>query len=205
VTRILRILKKSLPENIKKGYLDFDNPYELFVGVILSAQSTDKKVNQLRPRFIAHYPDFRALARADLHELQKTIFEVGFYRVKSAYLLQSAMLIVEKFGGKLPDTMEELTTLPGIGRKSAGVILARIYSVPAIIVDTHFLRVNKRLGIGDGKDPKKLEELVAKCLPKKDWIDYSMYINAHGRLYCKAKKPDCRNCPLGDICPGSIG
>jgi len=181
--------------------LDYRNPYELFVAVSLSAQTTDVAVNRITPELFKRYPNSRELASADVRELEEIIHPLGFFRQKARNLILGAKRIVEEYGGELPREMERLTSLSGIGRKSANVIRSHLWELPGIIVDTHFGRVCRRLGLTEEKDPVKIERTIGKVVPKKLHIDFSMRINFHGRKYCMSRKPDCDGCPLGDICP----
>ncbi len=184
--------------------LNYRTPFELLVGVILSAQTTDEQVNSVLPRLFERYPDAHALAGADIHEVEQIIRSVGFFRQKAKSIVDTATLLVAEHGGAVPDSMETLTRLRGVGRKSAGVILLHVYDVPAIIVDTHFSRLVQRLGFSGARDPGKLERDVAAVLPREYWNSASMRLNYHGRRFCFARKPACRECVLSDICPAAF-
>lgn len=181
--------------------LNYRNPYELFVAVSLSAQTTDVAVNRVTPGLFRLYPSAGELASADIRELEEIIHPLGFFRQKAGNLVRGAKRIVEEYEGELPRGMESLTSLPGIGRKSANVIRSHIWGLPGIIVDTHFGRVCRRLGLTEETDPVKVERAIEAIVPEKRHIDFSMTVNFHGRRYCMSRKPNCDDCPLGDICP----
>jgi endonuclease-3 len=183
--------------------LTYSNPFELLIGVILSAQTTDNAVNAVLPTLFARYPDPRSLADASPAEVEEIIHPLGFFRSKTKHITGAARAIVEEHGGDVPSTMDDLVRLPGVGRKSAGVILLHVYDAPAIIVDTHFGRVVRRLGFSSQDDPRRLERDVAEILPHERWNDASMRLNYHGRAYCYARKPKCPSCPVRDLCPSA--
>jgi endonuclease-3 len=196
---VLERLAVEYPET--PSLLAYRAPFELLIGVILSAQTTDEAVNATLPRLFGRYPDAVALAAADPADVEEIIHSLGFFRQKTKSIIGTARALVERHGGEVPDTMDDLVTLPGVGRKSAGVILLHIFDRPAIIVDTHFGRVTRRLGFSSVKDPVRLERDVAERLPPDLWNAASMRLNYHGRRYCFALKPDCDRCPVGDLCP----
>ncbi len=179
----------------------YRNPYQLFVAVLLSAQSTDKKVNEITPRFFARFPDFFTLAKARPEDLYPYIREIGLYRNKAKNLVASAKKILEEFDGKLPDRLEDLITLPGVGRKSANVLLANLFGKDTITVDTHVGRLSRRLGFTEETDPTKVEFELMEVWPKGSWTDMSHCLILHGRRVCKARRPDCQRCTLASICP----
>ena len=184
-----------------KSMLDFNSPFELLVAVSLSAQTTDVAVNRTTPGLFARWPDAESLAEAEPVELEAVIYSLGFFRQKARNLIGAARLIRQCFGGKVPRAMEDLTSLPGVGRKSANVIRAHIWNLPGIIVDTHFGRVSRRLGLTLEKSPDAVEvDLGARVVPKEQ-IFFSMAVNKHGRVYCMARRPDCSHCPLSEVCP----
>ncbi len=180
--------------------LNYRSPFELLIAVILSAQTTDDAVNATLPTLFGRFPDAALLAAADSEEVEEIIHSLGFYRQKARSIIGTARALVADHGGLVPDTMDALVKLPGVGRKSAGVVLLHIYDTPAIIVDTHFGRVVRRLGFSAEKDPVKLERDVAAVLPSEHWNDASMRLNYHGRRYCFARKPNCEGCPVADLC-----
>ncbi len=199
---ILERLTELYPET--PSMLSYSTPFELLIGVILSAQTTDDQVNAILPALFARYPDPHALAAADVAEVETIIHSVGFFRQKAKSIVATAEMLVERHGGEVPDTMEDLTGLRGVGRKSAGVILLHIYDLPALIVDTHFSRLVQRLGFSSAKDPLRLERDVAAVLPREHWNSASMRLNYHGRRVCFARKPACDQCVLSDLCPSAF-
>jgi len=200
---ILNRLTVEYPET--PSMLHYTTPFELLIGVILSAQTTDEQVNAILPDLFGRYPDAKALSVARHEEVESIIHSVGFFRQKTKSIIATARTLVADHGGEVPRTMEELVKLKGVGRKSAGVILLHIYDRPAIIVDTHFGRVVRRLGFSDTKDPVRLEGDVAAVLPEPFWNSASMRLNYHGRRYCHARKPDCGICPVQALCPSGGG
>lgn len=183
--------------------LEYRSPFELLIAVILSAQTTDDAVNATLPALFSQFPDARSLAEASPAEVETIIHSLGFYRQKTRSIIGSAQALVTDHDGSVPSSMDALVQLPGVGRKSAGVVLLHIYDIPAIIVDTHFGRVVRRLGFSSEKDPVKLERDVAAILPREYWNHASMRLNYHGRRYCFARKPDCGGCPIAHLCPSS--
>lgn len=198
-TVILDRLQDVYPET--PSLLHYERPFELLIGVILSAQTTDEAVNATLPHLFARFPQPADLAHANPLEVEEIIHSLGFFRQKTRSIIGAARVLAETFGGVLPATIDELVTLPGVGRKSAGVILLHIYNKPAIIVDTHFGRVVRRLGFSMHKDPVRLERDVAEILPTELWNSASMRLNYHGRRFCFARKPACSTCPVAAWCP----
>lgn len=181
--------------------LDFGTPLELAVATILSAQCTDKKVNEVTPALFARYRDAADYAAADRAELEELIRPTGFYRNKSSALIGLGAALVERFDGELPGRLELLVVLPGIGRKTANVILGNAFGVPGITVDTHFGRLVRRFGWTALEDPVKVEHEIAELVPKRDWTMLSHWVIFHGRRMCHAKRPACGVCPLAVDCP----
>ncbi len=198
----LAILLPKYP--ILKPLLNYINPWQLLVGTVLAAQCTDKRVNEITPALFARWPGPAELAEAEQTELEAVIFSAGFYRNKAKNLIGAAREVSQKHRGEVPKTMEELTALPGLGRKSAGVLLSSCFDVPAIVVDTHFGRVTRRLGFTEEKDPVRLEYSIASWLPSEHWNSFSLVLNFHGRDICHSRKPNCCACPLAGICPSNI-
>ena len=176
--------------------LTHKNPYELFVAVVLSAQCTDKKVNLVTPALFAQYPTVNALSKAKQEDVEALIRTLGLFRAKSANIIASAKKIVEKFNGKLPKTMESLISLPGVGRKTANVILGNAFGVPGFPVDTHVIRLMNRMGIVKTTTPEKIEAIVNANVESQYWTEFSHLLITHGRQGCNARKPDCENCDL---------
>lgn len=199
---ILDELAREYPET--PSLLEHRSPFELLIGVILSAQTTDGQVNAVLPELFRVYPGPQELAGAESARVEQIIRSVGFFRRKTMSIIGAARHIVENHNGSVPDSIEALTKIPGVGRKSAGVILLHVYNVPAIIVDTHFGRVVRRLGFSSQMDPAKLEEDVADVLSPEYWNSASMRLNYHGRRYCFARKPACPACPVAHLCPSAI-
>lgn len=198
---ILKIFKKEYPD--PKCHLDFKNPFELLIGCILSAQCTDKRVNQITPNLFAKYKNPAGFSVAKQKELEKDIHSAGFFRNKAKSIIGCAKGLQKDFGGKVPKTMDELTTLCGVGRKTANVILANAYEIPGIIVDTHIKRLSTRLGLTSHKDPTKIEFDLMEIVPKKKWAYFSNALGDHGRTVCSSQKPKCGICKLNHLCPAA--
>jgi endonuclease-3 len=179
------------------------NDFELLVAVILSAQCTDEMVNRVTPDLFRRYPTPESMARAPLRQIEKLIHRVGLFHAKALSLKKCSRRLVESHAGELPATMEELTALAGVGRKTANVILGHAFGIPGIIVDTHCKRVSRRLGLTRHEDPNKIEQDLMKLLPPEEWTGFSHRLILHGRRTCHARKPDCLNCPLNDLCPSA--
>jgi endonuclease-3 len=181
--------------------LDFGNPLELAVATILSAQTTDKRVNETTPALFDRYRSAADYAAADRSELEELIRPTGFYRNKAAALIGFGAALVERFGGEVPARLTDLITLPGIGRKTANVILGNAFGVPGITVDTHFGRLVRRWGWTDHEDPVKVEEAIGQLIPKRDWTMLSHRVIFHGRRVCHSRRPACGVCPVAGDCP----
>jgi len=181
--------------------LDFDNAFELLVVTVLSAQTTDRRVNAVRPTLFAAYPDPAAMAAADRSALEAIIGPLGFFRAKTESLLKLSAALVEHFDGQVPARLDDLVTLPGVGRKTANVVLGNAFDVPGITVDTHFGRLVRRFGWTEETDPVKVEHAIAELFPKADWTMLSHHLIWHGRRRCHAKKPACGACPVARWCP----
>lgn len=199
----MRILKKTYPN--AHIVLKFSNPWELLVAVILSAQCTDKKVNEITERLFKKYRALDDYIKADPKEFERDIHAAGFYRAKTKSILTTAKLVKERFGGKIPRTMEEILTLRGVARKTANVVLGNAYGVvDGIAVDTHVRRLAARLGLTRLHDPVKIEQDLMAVLPQKDWFATTYLFIDHGRAICTAKDPRCDLCPLAKICPSAF-
>lgn len=183
--------------------LDFESDFQLLTSVILSAQTTDVAVNKCTPGLFKRFPDAKALAEADIEDIKVLIKQTGFFNAKANNIQKCAQALVSKFGGKVPGTLEELTTLPGVGRKTANVVLGVAFDVPGWTVDTHVQRLTARLGFTKETDPYKIELDLQKLFPEKDWTKYSITLIWHGRRLCYARNPDCANCPINNLCPSS--
>jgi len=201
-------LAKAVIARLKKEYphsriaLEFKNPLQLLIATILAAQCTDERVNQVTRTLFRRYRSTAGFARASLDELMEIVRPTGFYRNKAKNIQAACRAIVEGHGGKVPRTMEELTRLPGVARKTANIVLGDGFGVSeGIAVDTHVLRLSRRLGLTSQKDPVKVEQDLMTCVPRSEWIDFPHLLADHGRAVCKARKPLCGSCVLADLCP----
>jgi endonuclease-3 len=199
---VYRILSKTYPEI--RCELDFKNPLELIVATVLSAQCTDKRVNTITPALFKKYKTAKAYAGADIHQLEELVFQTGFYRAKARHIKGIGIKLLEDFNGEVPSTLEELITLPGVGRKTANVVLGHAFDIPGITVDTHFGRLSRRFGWTKEMDPVKVERIVGELIPQKEWTNLSQRMIWHGRRICHSRKPACGACPVAKICP-SVG
>ncbi len=197
--KIDRVLAQTYPD--ARCELDFGTPFQLLVATVLSAQTTDKRVNQVTPALFAAYPDPAALASADREAVERLIQPTGFFRAKTESLLKLSQALVERYDGQVPGRLEELVTLPGVGRKTANVVLGNGFGVPGITVDTHFGRLARRFGWTQETDPVKLEHEVGALFPKRDWTMLSHHLIWHGRRICHARNPACGACPVARWCP----
>jgi endonuclease-3 len=199
---VYRILSKTYPEI--RCELDFKNPLELIVATVLSAQCTDKRVNTITPALFKKYKTAKAYAGADIHQLEELVFQTGFYRAKARHIKGIGIRLLEEFNGEVPSTLEELITLPGVGRKTANVVLGHAFDIPGITVDTHFGRLSRRFGWTKEMDPVKVERIVGELIPQKEWTNLSQRMIWHGRRICHSRKPACGACPVAKMCP-SVG
>jgi endonuclease-3 len=197
--KINRVLAETYPD--AKTELDFDNAFELLVVTVLSAQTTDKRVNAVRPALFAAYPDAAAMAGAERDKLEQIIQPTGFFRAKTESLLRLSQALVERYGGQVPGRLEDLVTLPGVGRKTANVVLGNAFGVPGITVDTHFGRLCRRFGWTAETDPVKVEHEIGALFPKNDWTMLSHHLIWHGRRVCHARSPACGACTVAQWCP----
>jgi endonuclease-3 len=198
--KIVSILKKTYPN--AQCALDFKSPLQLLIATILAAQCTDERVNQVTPELFKKYPSAGAFANADMEEIQQEIRSTGFFRQKAKSIVSTCSELEEKHGGKVPRDMDALVKLPGIGRKTANVVLGTAYGIPSgIVVDTHVKRLAYRMGLSDQKDPDKIEKDLMQVVPKPQWIDFAHRMTEHGRKVCVARKPLCEVCPLERVCP----
>lgn len=196
---IYRVLTKTYP-NVRCE-LDFKNPLQLLVATILSAQCTDKRVNQVTPALFKRYKTAKDFAGARIRELEDLIYQTGFYRAKARHIKGAAQMIVELYGGKVPADQSKLVALPGVGRKTANVVLGHAFDIPGITVDTHFGRLSRRFGWTTSKDPVKVEDEVGRLIPEKEWTNLSQRMIWHGRRICHSRKPACAVCPVAKLCP----
>ena len=194
-----RTLAQTYPQ--ARCELDFTSPLELLVATILSAQSTDRRVNAVTPAVFARYPDAAGYAAADRAELEELIHPTGFFRAKTESLLKLGAALVERFGGEVPGRLEQLVTLPGVGRKTANVVLGDAFGVPGITTDTHFIRLSRRFGWTTSEDPVVIEREVGELFQRRDWTPLSHHVIWHGRRRCHAIRPACGACPVARLCP----
>lgn len=183
-------------------YLDHVDAWQLLTATILSAQCTDARVNIVTKDLFRRYPTPEALGNAKLKDVERIIHSTGFYHAKAEHIIACSKVIAEQYQGEVPDDIELLTKLPGVGRKTANVILGNVYHKPSIVVDTHVKRISKKLGLTRSDDPVQVEKDLMKILPKEQWILWNIQIIAHGRSICPARNPHCEECFLRDICPG---
>ena len=200
-TEILQLLEKVY--TAAKPGLSYDSPFQLLIAVILSAQCTDTVVNKVTKRLFSELKTASDFTKIEQEELEERIKECGLYRNKAANILAACVMLLQKFNGKVPETREELMQLPGVGRKSANVVLSQAYKKPAMAVDTHVFRVSRRLGLAEGKTPDTVEKELTELIPETKWSEAHLWLILHGRSFCKARRPKCGNCPLRQVCPSS--
>ena len=196
---IYRQLSKSYP-NVRCE-LDYKNAFQLLVATVLSAQCTDKRVNQTTPALFKKYPNPQKMAKADLRDIQKLVKSTGFFRSKAKNIKGLSNIIAEQFDGNVPSSLEDLITLPGVGRKTANVVLGHAFGIPGITVDTHFGRLSRRFGWSKQDNPVKVEFEVGELIPEKEWTNLSQRMIWHGRRVCHSRKPACGACALAKLCP----
>ena len=201
VKKILSVLKKAYPD--AKTALDFKNPLELLIATILSAQCTDVRVNMVTSELFKKYKSAADWAKADIKQIESDIKSTGFYHNKAISVKGACTAITEHFGNEVPDVMEQLLKLPGVGRKTANVVLGNAFGKPAIACDTHVIRLSRRLGLSPNSDAVKLEFDLAEIVPERSWTLFSHLLILHGRKYCRARKPGCENCPISQYCPAA--
>jgi endonuclease-3 len=201
---------RAVVEGLRAAYpeitipLDHQTPFQLLAAIILSAQCTDARVNQATPALFARAPDAATMATADPAEIERLIYSTGFFRAKARSLIGMAQAVVDRFDGEIPDRMEDLLTLPGVGRKTANVILGQSFGIPGIAVDTHVLRVSRRLGLTESTDPVRVERDLAALWRRREWSDASMRLIYHGRQVCVARSPRCDQCIFATFCPSRV-
>ncbi len=199
VQLLLKRLDKAYPK--ATCALEHQTPFQLLISTILSAQCTDERVNQVTKTLFPKYPTPQDFAAADPHELEQDIRPTGFFRNKTKSILGASKMLLEKFAGEVPRTMEELLELPGVARKTANVVLGTAFGLATgVVVDTHVMRLSRRLDLSREDDPKTIEQDLMKIIPKKKWIEFSHQLIWHGRLVCQARKPKCVECPVEDLC-----
>ena len=197
--KINRVLAETYPE--AHCELDFQDAFQLLVSTVLSAQTTDKRVNMTTPTLFAKYPTPEDLATANPEDVAEILRPTGFFNAKTKSVIGLSAALVERFGGEVPRTLEEMVTLPGVGRKTGNVVLGNAYGTPGLTVDTHFGRLSRRFGFTTSDDPVKVEAEVGELIPKKDWVIFSHRLIWHGRRICHARKPACGVCPVAQLCP----
>jgi endonuclease-3 len=197
--KINRVLAETYPD--AHCELDFTSPFELLVATVLSAQTTDKRVNMTTPALFAKYPGADELAAANPKDVEEILKPTGFFRAKTKSVMGLAVALRDRFDGEVPARLEDLVTLPGVGRKTANVVLGNAFGIPGITVDTHFGRLSRRFGWTDSDEPVKVEHEVGSLIPKADWVLLSHRLIWHGRRICHARKPACGACPVADWCP----
>ena len=202
VGEVMKKLEVSIPD--PKMELTYRSPFELLVATVLSAQTTDRMVNRVTPALFGRYPDPKALAAANVSDLEEILRPTGFFHRKALHVRELAAALLLKFDGRVPDRMDDLVSLPGVGRKTASVVLAQAFHKPAIFVDTHVGRVCRRLGWTRSNDPEKIEQTLSELLPRDRWIDSASRLLLHGRYVCLAKTPLCGQCVLSEICPSAV-
>jgi len=197
--KIRKILKKSYPD--VRTQLVHDNPFQLLMATILSAQCTDRQVNQATPGLFHQFPTPEAIAKAPIKKIEKLIHSTGFYHNKALNLKRCCTMLVQEHEGKVPSTLEELVLLPGVGRKTANVVLGAAFGIPGMVVDTHVARISKRLGLTMNTNPEKIEYDLMEIIPKKEWNFFSLYLIYFGREICRARNPLCATCQMLKLCP----
>ena len=198
----LRLLKESYPD--AKPALHFSSPFELLVATMLSAQCTDKQVNKVTDVLFKKYNTAETFSQIDYETLEPFIHSCGFFRMKGHNILAMSRILTEKYGGEVPQTREELTALPGVGRKTANVVLSNAFGIPAIAVDTHVFRVSNRIGLAEANDVEKTEQQLMENIPEEDWSAAHHWLIYHGRLVCAAQKPKCEECTLREVCDFAV-
>ena len=199
---IIKCLEKTYP--VQRSLLLWETPWQLTAAVMLSARTTDAGVNKVTPLLFSRWPEPESMSRADLKEIEKIVHPLGFYRQKAKHLIDAAGKIISDFNGRVPESFNDLTSLPGIGRKSANVIRAHVWGLPAVIVDTHFSRVCRRLGLTESRNAEIIEDELKHIIPEKHQTHFSMAVNYHGRDICTSRNPDCSRCVVKDLCPSAV-
>lgn len=202
VDKIIQILNETYSTEYK-CYLDHENAWQLLIATMLSAQCTDQKVNIVTKELFKKYTSIEDFANADVNELERDIYSTGFYKNKARNIIACCKKLIYEFHSEVPRDIDELTSLDGVGRKTANVIRGNIYHEPSIVVDTHVKRISKKLGLVESDDPVKIEFELMAILPKEQWILYNIQIISHGRKICIARRPKCEACTLNRVCPSS--
>ncbi len=200
---VIAALKDAYPEAVCA--LNYTKPYELLIAARLSAQCTDVRVNQIAPELFSRYPSLEAFANADIAELEQVIHSCGFFRTKARDIVGACQMLLRDYDGQLPDTMDRLLKLPGVGRKTANLLLGDIFGRPAVVCDTHCIRLSNRIGLAQGQNPEKVEQQLRDILPPDESSDFCHRLVLHGRAVCTARKPDCARCTLAQYCKTASG
>ena len=199
VSHLIAALKEAYPDPMCA--LHYEHDYQLLIAVRLSAQCTDERVNQVTPALFERFPTLEAFAQAEVSEVEEYVHSCGFYRHKARDIVLASQMLLEQHGGKVPDTMEELLKLPGVGRKTANLLLGDLYQTPgSVVCDTHCIRISNKLGLAQGKEPEKVEKQLRAILPPEESSDFCHRIVLHGRAVCTARKPQCGKCTLAPWC-----
>lgn len=201
IEKIINLLLSAYPDS--KCSLEYENAFQLLVATILSAQCTDKRVNLVTRKLFKDYPDANAFDKITIKKLEKLIFSTGFYKNKAKSILKTAKIIKKDYNGMVPDLINDLVKLPGVGRKTANVVLGTYYNIPSIVVDTHVTRIINLLGFTNTKDAVKIEFTLQKIINNKYWVKFTHLIIDHGRKVCVANRPQCHDCCLSELCPSS--
>ncbi len=202
IAKIIKIFEKEYSN--AACTLEYEKPYELLIATQLAAQCTDARVNIVMAELVKKYNSIKAYANADINELMQDIHSTGFYRNKAKNIIGTAKMLISDFGGSVPDTMEDLLKLPGVGRKTANLILGDVYGKPAVVVDTHAGRLSRRIGLTKNTDPYKVELDLKKIIPDEYQSLFSHQLVFHGRKYCKAQRPNCTECPINELCEKNL-
>lgn len=202
INRLLELLDELYPA--QKCFLEYETPWQLLFATILSAQCTDARVNIITKELYKSYPTLEDFIRVPLKELEEAVKPAGFYHNKALHIKECAEVLVEKYNGEMPSSIDELTALPGVGRKTANVIRSHIFNEPSIVVDTHVKRISRLLGLTDTTDPVKAEFELMEVLPREHWIQLNLQLINHGRKICISGRPKCAECRLAEICPSNI-
>ncbi len=200
--KIIGILEKHYPNVTIQ--LNFHTPHQLLVATILSSQCTDERVNKVTAQLFKKYKFPEDYLKVPQEELENDIYSTGYYKAKAKHIREATKIIIEKFNGNVPDNMDDLLTLPGVGRKTANVILGHCFNVPGIVVDTHVLRLSNRLGFVTTKNAVKVEIILNNLVPKEKWVKFTHILISHGRKICTARNPKCQLCPIAELCPSAI-
>lgn len=200
--KIIGILEKYYPDVTIQ--LNFQTPHQLLVATILSSQCTDERVNQVTAKLFQKYKVPEDYLKVPISELENDIYSTGYYKAKAKHIREATKIILDKFNGNVPDNMDELLTLPGVGRKTANVILGHCFDTPGIVVDTHVLRLSNRLGFVNTKNAEKVEFILNELVPKEKWVKFTHLLINHGRKICTSRNPKCQQCPIAELCPSAF-